>query len=182
MIRMLRRRFGREGFTLIELLLVVAIIGIIAAVLIPNLLHALHKSRQKRAMADIRSVGGAWFSWMTDQLAAGAAGAGQTYQWSDFDETITASELLVTLFNPDRQVYLQAVPEHDPWGTPLEFARATDPLSVSDHVMGIRSLGRDGVEDGSDYAIGPFDATGYHYDIVWADGFFVRWPVAPGQR
>lgn len=182
MMRMLRNRFSRKGFTLIELLLVVAIIGVVASILIPNLIHALQKSRQKRAMADIRSVGGAWFSWMTDQLAAGAAGASQTYSWADFDKTMSASELLTTLFNPSRQVYLRAVPEHDPWGTPLEFARATDPLSVSDHVMGIRSLGRDGMADSGDYVIGPFDATGYHYDIVWADGIFVRWPVAPGQR
>ena len=26
------------------------------------------------------------------------------------------------------------------------------------------------------YTTGPFDPTDYDQDIVWADGFFVRWP------
>ena len=43
-------------------------------------------------------------------------------------------------------------------------------------VMGIRSLGRDGVKETDDYVMGGFNATDYDEDIVWADGFFVRFP------
>ena len=56
-----------RGFTLIELLVVVAIIGILAVIAIPNLLNALHRSRQKRTMADMRSIGTALEGYAADR-------------------------------------------------------------------------------------------------------------------
>ena len=55
-----------KGFTLIELLIVVAIIGIIAAIAIPNLLNAIDRGKQKRTMADMRSIGTAMESFAVD--------------------------------------------------------------------------------------------------------------------
>ncbi len=55
MLSKIRNR--QKGFTLIELLIVVAIIGIIAALLIPNFLDALQKAKQKRTVADMRNAG-----------------------------------------------------------------------------------------------------------------------------
>ena len=72
---MLRRE---KGFTLIELLIVVAIIGIIAAIAVPNLLTAIQRSKQKRSMADMRAIGTALGSYQVDydkfptQATAGA--------------------------------------------------------------------------------------------------------------
>ena len=56
---------NKKGFTLIELLIVVAIIGIVAAIAIPNLLTALQKGKQKATMGDIKTVGNALSAYMT---------------------------------------------------------------------------------------------------------------------
>jgi len=43
-------------------------------------------------------------------------------------------------------------------------------------VMLIHSGGRDSSAPAASYTLGSFDPTDYDQDIVWADGFFVRWP------
>ena len=61
---MLRRE---KGFTLIELLIVVAIIGIIAAIAVPNLLTAIQRSKRSRTVADMRAIGTALGSYNVDR-------------------------------------------------------------------------------------------------------------------
>jgi general secretion pathway protein G len=61
---MLRRE---KGFTLIELLIVVAIIGIIAAIAVPNLLTAIQRSKRSRTVADMRAIGTALGSYNVDE-------------------------------------------------------------------------------------------------------------------
>jgi prepilin-type N-terminal cleavage/methylation domain-containing protein len=171
MIMKIRNR--QKGFTLIELLIVVAIIGIIAALLIPNFLDALQKAKQKRTVADMRNTGTAMFSWLTDQVGAAAAGqsATQVNLASGYDTSKPASTVASVLVPQ----YLQSVPEKDGWKKDYEYYLNTANV-LAKTVMAIRAGGRDGSFSTTQYTVVGFDPTDYDQDIVWADGFFVRWP------
>src|SRR5690606_24559960 len=142
MISRLRNR--QKGFTLIELLIVVAIIGIIAAMLIPNLIDALQKAKQKRTVADIRNTGTAFLSWVTDQASAAAAGGGAT-QWSGASlETRDWDWMNATLHPTMTFFYMQNVPQLDGWKHSLEFAYSADNNPLDAQVIATGSHGRDG--------------------------------------
>jgi len=77
------RRILKRGFTLIELMIVVAIIGILAAIAIPNFLRFQAKSKQSEAKANLKGLFTA-----------------QRSQYQEFDRYLTANGELG--FNPER--------------------------------------------------------------------------------
>jgi type IV pilus assembly protein PilA len=175
---LMKIRNRQKGFTLIELLIVVAIIGIIAALLIPNFLDALQKAKQKRTVADARNTGTAMFSWLTDQVGAAAAGA----PTNEVDLSATnygASKTGGAMTQYLVPQYLQSVPVKDGWKHDFAYWLKTGTSVLDKQVMAIASGGRDTCQC-TKYTVGPFEPTDYDQDIVWADGFFVSWPEKPG--
>jgi type II secretion system protein G len=61
--------YKQNGFTLIELLIVVAIIGILAAIAVPNFLNAQTRAKIARVQADLKNVGTALEQYKLDQNA-----------------------------------------------------------------------------------------------------------------
>jgi len=152
-------RRQQTGFTLIELLIVVAIIGVIAAIAIPNLLTAMQRARQKRTMADMRQIAMAWETRATD--LGGYAGAGFSLCCA---VPVSIPEAL-TLLEP---TFIRPFPIKDGWARSFELATNTDGTQYS-----IRSYGRHGLRDTNLVGGG---TTYLDCDIVYSGGQFVQYP------
>lgn len=52
----INKKNGLKGFTLVELIVVIAIIGVLASILVPNMMGYIQKANVKRAVADAKTV------------------------------------------------------------------------------------------------------------------------------
>jgi len=83
-----------KGFTLIELMIVVAIIAIIAAIAIPNLLRSRMQSNESSAIGNLRTIIGAEVAYHAANSTYTAAFAdltGATPAYLDGDWSVTKS-------------------------------------------------------------------------------------------
>jgi type II secretory pathway pseudopilin PulG len=133
----------------------VAVIGILAAIAIPNLMTATQRSKQKRTIADLRSLSTAVEAHASekDQYPAG-----------------TMDDLAPAL----SPVYMKSVPRLDGWGTPIRYecwpAGACTSYALAS-AGGDKTFEHDSLQE---YTPGP--TTNFDNDLVLSNGKLVRAP------
>ena len=141
----------QKGFSLIELLIVVAIILIIAAIAIPNLLNAIDRSKQKRTMADMRSIGTSCEEYSID---------------NNFYPVATTQGAVTVISANLTPTYIKVVPDKDGWNWNIQYGSMAGGSAYT-----VRSLGKDGTKNGASGQTNDFNC-----DIIFSGGQFTAWP------
>jgi general secretion pathway protein G len=107
------KRRRRQGFTLVELLVVIVIIGLLATVVMLNVLPSQDRAMVQKARADIAVLEQAMETYRLDNLAYPPNEAG-------LQALVTAPAGLARADRYREGGYVRRLPD-DPWGNPYQY-------------------------------------------------------------
>lgn len=157
-----------KGFTLIEILIVLTIIAILVGLSVSAMLMAMERARQRRTMADIRTIANSVEAYSVDYNRYPPA--------SGFILPPTLSLPTLTLGNMRPYIvptYIRTLPLVDGWNSWITYGTST---GLTDYA--IRSSARGGVPETSPvFGI----TTNVDADIIVVNGTFVQYPEGPQE-
>jgi type II secretory pathway pseudopilin PulG len=156
---------------------IIIFLGILSALMIPNLLVAREKAKMKATMKDIAQISTALADYFTDNAATPAQ-----------DGSLESGSVL---FNALAPFYIKVIPSQDQWrhyylvycGEACNGQYGIQDAQLDDFL--VVSLGKDGIEENwefnpNDDASGLFMVSSmkdYDHDLVMYDGSWIRAPM-----
>jgi general secretion pathway protein G len=127
------RRWAQAGFTLIELMVVLVIIGVLAALIVPNVLERADEARVTAARTDVNNLMQALKLYRLDN---------QRYPTSEQGLQSLVVKPSTEPVPPNWKPYLEKLP-NDPWGRPYQYLNPGVKGEID-----VMSLGADGQPGG----------------------------------
>ena len=125
-----------SGFTLIEILIVVVILGILGAVVVPNILSRPDTARVQAAQTDLRALSQTLEIYRLDNFQYPSSEQG-------LESLVDRPQGFPEAKNWNPEGYLKKLPT-DPWGSPYLYEKTGNSYSLI-------SLGADGQEGGEGF-------------------------------
>lgn len=145
------------------LLIGVCLLGIIAAIAIPNFMGAKALAQQKRSVADIRTLGAALQAYYAEKNSYPPVNQSDTDTFG-----LGTIDALQSFLVPD---YIASLPKADGWGHPYLYGANKEASSFI-----LMSLGSDGVQGDEGVPEEHVSTSCFQDDILWKDDAFLQEP------